>query len=408
MAAPNRLEPGDEVSRELIRVNSRAPIQFKAFAVEDPTNHRPISRDAILTLPDGRKLTAGQYYDELNRLESEFNKIGYTLKEPGDRRTELQVTPVPVATFQDQAQKFSAGYIDTKMLNSKTAAQVALLGNTPSPALLTSASKSLASNNFSWNSPVWNYSVGNPSVFAASINGKSSLTGTPTAVTIHGEANASGSIFNQQFDLLNATADLNAPASGAGNVKLGVKVVGISVYNLNQNVITSWSKTDTLQKTLDKSKTINFMLGPIPMNAKIGAAGSAGFTYTVAVAPVKASAQIAPFVHTKVYVQAGANVAIGGAGAGANLTLVNLDGNLNGMLGISAKNNKLYYDWSSSYSQNVNMLSGNAYVYVYVYTPCWCPSSGWVTKKQWDWNIFSWSGFSKSGTLFNNSGSAPI
>jgi hypothetical protein len=106
-------------------------------------------------------------------------------------------------------------------------------------------------------------------------------------------------------------------------------------------------------------------------------------------------------VHTKVYAQVGADIIIGGAGAGANLTLLNTDGSLNGAVSIEQDAGRgAYYKWNDSYSQSLNMLNGNVYVYAYIYVPCW-GLPPWC-KKEWDWTIFSWGGFSASGTLFSD------
>jgi hypothetical protein len=298
-----RLDPS------LIRVNKRPPIQFKAFEVQDPSNRKPISRETIFTLPDGKKIPAGQYYDELNKLESQFNALGYTLKDPRETKLELQVTPVPVATLQTQAQTLRAAYLPNarfQKLNLDAVKQEQLKTTRVRPDL---GAVIRAAQPLHWNKD-WNYSVGDPNVFSAFINGHITLDGTQSLTTIDGAAKAGGSMFSHSFDLLQVTSTLSAPRSGNMNVKVGVSVVGSSVYNLNQDVTTSWSKTDSLQKTLDKSVTYHFSLGPIPMTARMGVQGAAGISYGVGIAPVNASANLGPFVHTKVYAQVGADIVI--------------------------------------------------------------------------------------------------
>lgn len=396
-----RPEPfATRIDPSLIQVRKRPPVQFKAFEVQDPTNRKPISRETILTLPDGKKIPAGTYYDELNKLESQFNALGYTLKDARDSKIELQVTPVAVATLERQSQTLRAAHLaNTKFqqLNLEAVKQEQLKMTRVRPDL---TSVLRAAQPLHWNKD-WNYTVGDPSVFSAFINGHITLDGTQNGTTIDGAAKAGGSMFSHSFDLLQVTSNLNAPRSGNMNVKVAVSVVGSSVYNLNQDVTTSWTKTDSLQKTLDKSVTYHFSLGPIPMTARMGVQGTAGISYGVAIAPTRASANLGPFVHTKVYAQIGADIVIGGAGAGANLTLLNTDGSLNGAVSIEQDAGRgAYYKWNDSYSQSLNMLNGNVYVYAYIYVPCW-GLPPWC-KKEWDWTIFSWGGFSASGTLFSD------
>ena len=411
--AQTRVDPRAEIrespvqlqinSAALIKVNTRTAVQFRPFEVLDPTNRRPISRDTMLPeLPNGKRLTAGQYYDELNRLEQRFNTIGYTLKEPTEAKIELQVTPLPSATLQRQVQMLQSAHLpNTRFqplnLQSLDLEHKRMIAMRPNLINLTVAP---TAKTVHWVKD-WNYNLGDPGVFSAYINGKIELNGTKDVTKIDGLATAGGSIFSHGFELLSVSGNLNSPKSGTMNAKVGVSVIGIKVYNLDQNVSTGWSKSDTLSKTLDKSVSISFALGPIPMNAKFGVQGTAGISYGVAIAPVKASANVAPFVHTKVYAQVGVDIVVAGAGAGANLTLLNTDGHLNGALSIEVDSaSKPYFKWTDSYSQSLDMLSGNVYVYAYVYVPCWHVPP-WC-KNEWDWNVFNWSGFKASGYLFND------
>jgi hypothetical protein len=399
-----------QVRSDQIIVKKTTPLQFKAFDILDPTNRKPISRDTMLPeLPNGKRLTAGQYYDELNKLERQLNGLGHTLKPANEvkpaplSKFELQTTPVPLATLQKQSQALRATHLANtqfRALNLAEAEQTHKQLMVINPALL-KAIATPTTQTVHWVKN-WNYNLGNPSVISGYINGKIELNGTNNATSVNGEVDAGGSLFSESFELLRVTGNLNAPRTGTMNVTLGASVLGNSVYNLNQNVTTSWSKSDSISKTLDKSVTIHFSLGPIPMTAKIGAQGTAGISYSVAVAPVKASAYVGPFVHTKAYAQVGVDIVVAGAGAGANLTLLNTDGNLNGAVSIESDSiGRAYFKYTDSYSQNLDMLDGNLYVYAWVYVPCW-DIPPWC-KKEYDWNIFSWTGFKSGGVVFSDS-----
>ncbi len=62
-------------------------IQHQPFALMDPKTRRAVGRTDKITLPDGRQVPAGEYYDQLNAMESYLNKNGYSLKNK---------TPLPV------------------------------------------------------------------------------------------------------------------------------------------------------------------------------------------------------------------------------------------------------------------------------------------------------------------------
>ena len=57
-----------------------APIQFKPFAMVDPSTGKPVAPDTVLVLPDGTKVTAREFYAGLNALEKSLNALGYSLK----------------------------------------------------------------------------------------------------------------------------------------------------------------------------------------------------------------------------------------------------------------------------------------------------------------------------------------
>ncbi len=90
-----------ELKASLLKVNTRAPLAFKAFALLDPTKSEPtVLQDPgqiLPPLPNGEKMTAEDYYRDLNVLEADFNAKGYSLDFRRDPEEEvlLQETAVP-------------------------------------------------------------------------------------------------------------------------------------------------------------------------------------------------------------------------------------------------------------------------------------------------------------------------
>jgi hypothetical protein len=100
---PPRHDPNE------VRINRLPAIRFSPHEMKDPASKKKLGPEDIITLKSGRKVKAGDYYRELNRLEFEFNKLGYSLRDNGgrDRVTGkrsilLQENPVNVALFQQQ------------------------------------------------------------------------------------------------------------------------------------------------------------------------------------------------------------------------------------------------------------------------------------------------------------------
>lgn len=68
------------LNRNMVETLSRPAIPFKPFAMVDPATRKPIPPTAILTLPNGKRPTAKQYYDELNVYEKWLSEHGYSLR----------------------------------------------------------------------------------------------------------------------------------------------------------------------------------------------------------------------------------------------------------------------------------------------------------------------------------------
>lgn len=72
-----------ELAPELLQVKERPPIEFVPFPMVDPHTLQPIAPEASIELPDGRTVTAAQFYQEANSFEAYLNAHGYSLRQPG-------------------------------------------------------------------------------------------------------------------------------------------------------------------------------------------------------------------------------------------------------------------------------------------------------------------------------------
>ena len=67
-------------------IKKRTPVAYKPFELLDPkdaTKH--IDAKTVLSLPNGHKITAGDYYAQLNKFEAQLAPQGYSLRDPGDK-----------------------------------------------------------------------------------------------------------------------------------------------------------------------------------------------------------------------------------------------------------------------------------------------------------------------------------
>ncbi|MBE9033051.1 hypothetical protein IQ266_25265 [filamentous cyanobacterium LEGE 11480] len=101
--------PMTRVDAGAFRINKRQPVRFKAFAVKDPKTGKAISPNTILTLPNGKRVKAGAYYAELNRLEQGFSRLGHSLRQPASKVL-LQEALVDRAGLKRDADRISASH----------------------------------------------------------------------------------------------------------------------------------------------------------------------------------------------------------------------------------------------------------------------------------------------------------
>lgn len=408
---PNIVAPTAEgvLSPNQIVVNRRSPIAYKPLPCVDPKTGKPVSPDTLLMLPNGKKVTEGQYCAEINKFEQQLNAIGYTLRPgPGDRpgvttRIELQKIATPTATLQRQGQTLSSSYLPAlrfQPLNMALEVQKQKAIITFAPGLLNTVGNS--------NRPLtlqevknWNYTLGDPSSISVSANGKLELDGTSTSTSLDAEATIAGSLFSHSFNMMQATGKLSSPTKGPLNLNVNVSVIGVNVYNVNQNTTGVFTKSDAPSSSLDESTNVHFTILGIPFTAKVGVQGSIGLTYSVTIAPVKATGVFLPAVNTKAYGQLAVDVVVASAGIRSALTILNFNGNLNGNVAIvpNAKNQPTY-SYNAQFCQNLSALDGSLVAFLTIGVD--------PISKEFDTTLFSFNGFQSNGCLFSESKTSPV
>jgi hypothetical protein len=257
----------------------------------------------------------------------------------------------------------------------------------------------------------WGWNVGS-SHFDAYLNGSISLTGEackPTDMSnfaannstfdVHAAGAAGGHVFGAGGDLLRITGDLKGnEATNQITTTLNVWLAGSTVYNLNKTSPT-WTEGNNFNKNIDFSASTTIMVGPIPLDLKIGAHGSAGLQYSMKLTPMSVSLSGGPTVNASVYGQAGVDLVVASAGVNVSMTLVNWKMNFSADAGLGWLFGFYVYDDIYADS-NLNMLSGSAGLYANVTYPCWSIPP-WCTSGYSD-NLFSWSGLKYNSVLFND------
>src|SRR5262245_20333757 len=275
-----------------VHVIKRRAVAHKAFALKHPQTGKAIAAHEMLTLPGGKKVKAGDYYAELNKLEKQLNEIGHTLRDEADKVL-LQKTVLDAAKLDGSAKTLRGKHL---ALNPKTmkafvkrdgmaaAHQAAAKKDTTRVAGLRKMAAPKAAPKAVQRVLPWNYSLGHKSVVAAYLEGKMEVTGKRDVVDVLGEAGACGWLSGHKLSLLHVRGSVRVPEKGASTVRLNVYVGGQTVYSLNKEVPASsplWSKSDGMSKPFDYQVKFGIKLGPIPITVTLGARGSAGVRYFV-------------------------------------------------------------------------------------------------------------------------------
>ena len=260
----------------------------------------------------------------------------------------------------------------------------------------------------------WGWGWGN-NTFAADISGnlvadgkadqlpaitEAAIAASNSEYSLSASARAGGKVLGKSVTLFDANAKFLAPANASKslNASSRIQVLGVTVYNLNQNLPSSWEKHDTFSKTLRYGVPFYIPIGPIMVGGEIGVQGDAGLRYNISMNRTGVGGGVGPYINTSVYGEIGLSIGIAGAGVGAQMTLMNAGLDLNAAVRLTWYGSWIF--WQNFYiGYDLKMLEGNVYAYVYVYVPRW-GIPPWE-KKQWNHNFFNWGGFREKGSLVN-------
>jgi hypothetical protein len=401
-----------EMDPALVQVNTRPAIPFHPFTMRDPRTGRIVDPDTLITLHNGKRMTAGDYYAEANSLERGFNALGYSLRSSAP--VTLQESRVNVGALQSQASGIAAMHkpFDQQTMAAipsfqQLEAQHQLLVNQDAlrfqrlnqaiatKSLVRSGAPAAGSFPGSFSQPnTWNYEIGDPDTLYAFVNGRQDLTGNLSQATLSADAKAGGAIFGHNFDLLRATGSLSSPKSGALSANLKLNVIGFGdIYNFNQSANASWTKSDSFSKPVDVHTTLHMFIGPVPVGVTIGARGSANLQYWVGLRPGSVSANVQPSLQADVYGEAGVDIGIASAGFGGSVTLIRGGVVLTGTCSLDVDAKGPYVDLDYGCFDIIQALSGRVYAYADV--------DVLLYSKRWEHDFWSWDGVSTSGYLFN-------
>jgi len=440
-AAPAKLDPKTLKTtttlntKEVVRHVKKAAKKFEPFKMRDPSKAKTAAGSIVpgTTMLDvevaGKKvkMAAKKYYDALNGVEKLVTAAGYSHRDPikpgvatvltkSEQKTaeqETRVKKLKSTLVKFDKTKHKVDQAKVKRADHAKQFKTAVSNKAAEKKRVEGAQKHLNTKYGKPGSKVkpravftpqgttknWSWMLGRKNILAGELRTKLETKGDANGLSIVGSADAVGWLVNQQVNILGANGTIRVPRTGNSNANLSVTVFGARVYTFDKSVNTTFEKSDTFQKTLEKSATFRASIGPIPVAAKVGIQGTVGLRYMIGLRPLYCNAQVVPFLKVKAYAQAGVDIFIAGAGAGGQLTLIDAELRVGGKLALRFESTRTYLEENAYIYGQVNMLAGSLYLYLEVTVPRW-GLPPWH-KKRWTWDIWKWNGIKYGGYLVN-------
>ena len=296
-------------------------LAFKAIEMHDPKTGKKVAADFMVTTPNGKKVTAKAYFDELNKFEKHFNTLGHSIRDK-EEKVVLSRNRVDAAELEKKAKAIAGSHLRFNAKTMKAAPKRADLPTQFKAKAELDAGRVEAMKKYLAAGPAgnpktdtvpishlddakggasggtvkqWSHELGNRKIIGDSMTARLVTKGGQDNVSVLGSVEADAYLANKQLELLRATASANVGKTGPGKASVTVSIAGRTVYNKALSVNSDAHKADQLSKTFDQGVSFRFSLGPIPMSVKMGASGSMGIRYFVGVRPLSLQAQFVPF-----------------------------------------------------------------------------------------------------------------
>jgi len=323
-----------QIKPELIKIYTRPPIPFKPFTYsdfKDPKTGQMLKPDQMVTLSHlnpPRQIRGDQFINEINQLERDYNRYGYTYRTPGEIvigemviRKELLKTQAD--RIMSKTKKFSPSQIPQpldaqtfKRIHSENMAQAQIRSielkkafqtiSSPSTAQQPAGKVVMKAERPSVKPPEfkpfhqegrWNESYGDPDLYAIHQDISMVLDGQKERLTVTANSELGITIFNTKFTIVGGTANLNAPGPDAtgSNIQgdFSVKYLGTiqRQVTIDPTSIQPISGYVPIIAVPEISTPIPL---PTPIGVSIGYAGTIGINYDFSVTPLAINCQITP------------------------------------------------------------------------------------------------------------------
>jgi hypothetical protein len=226
---------------------------------------------------------------------------------------------------------------------------------------------------------------------------KDALGQTNSEVNFSASGRVDGSIFNRDFNVLNVTASARVPANNSqkATIGLGVTVVGVNVFNMNESFPQSFdSKLKRIEKYKEISQSYSTVIVVVPITGSVGIKGKVGVDYRIYGDKQSLRGSVSPYAELTGFADAAINLLVVKAGVRGTITFIRGRVNLEGDLILTVQNGLVLSEVLYA-GYDINFLSGK----VELYAKIWKLWKGWKTYSH---TIWDYPGFNVRGSFYNH------
>ncbi len=390
---------------------------FRPFNFMDDTG-KAIDPNQVVSLstPAGIvvKKTIGELEAELNALEHQANAIGYSFHEdeisPADIVQCLGAEP-DVSEFL--ADDFSFGMDSDNAFMAGGGLPGGGGGGLPggggSPGPVLPKLPDLSQSNVIWTpaslkavlDKSWGFDIGSKEKFYTGLFPYLLLKASPLEVRGAAGVRWRAAVMGKwDGELAHVYAQGASPGTSSAFAEIAVEVIdGKRVWAKPLVQTEPFTLSDRYQTALNKSIDFRFVVGPVPMKARIGVQGEVGLKYSVKVYPLQVGASTIPWIGAEAFAQLGGDIGGMGGGLGGTVILIKDSLVVQGNSMFAYESGEPVIKLKGDVTNKAEALSGELYAFAYAYLPI--PKPPFLKKWEMRFPLFYHTGYAFEQNLFN-------
>ncbi len=410
---------------------------FVPFEMISPTTGKTLRWNDKVLLPDGKSVTAQEYFDQLNEMERFISSTGHSLRSQNTNLGTVAAFHTNTDSLEKQAQELKNKHtpIEEKNFLSVPTQSVVTLRGDADDARLQSTCDTLVqmplqhlAEQEKTNFKPWSAAIGQKNSFAVFLDTETSTTaalsnayefGTdicgrkvtgPEFLMPQAKATAQGTvgvyIFGQQFQMLRTTHEVSSTLKNArGNTN--IYFMGAQIYSRKESGSRIRLGGKQWAQTWEKTGEIHVNAGPIPLNIEYGVRATAKASYSIEAAPILAGLNIEPQVQADAFVRGGTSLMIIKAGVSGEVNVLNDQLPINAEAEVTpASDGTRGFDLNlrGTVDNKMQTLAGRLFAFASIAVP----GIKNFEEKSWEIDLYKWPGTSTTGRLYEFSQTFPV